>query len=135
MFAFYKCIQEGLIYNCKIPLKKSEELIQKYNLEFIGMVKEYWENNVRIILINNKLNFNFIQDISINYNKSKKVLIHEFNSRPCQPYNFYQVDQEEEYKLYETTNDDITIQLKEYTEYLTLTYLSNHKSKILKFNI
>ena len=127
MYTFYYCTQNGLSYNAKIPLQKKEELIQKYLLKYIGEVKEYWENNVQIIFRPNQKQFNYIEDLSIEYNDEHNYLIQEYNSKPCPEYNFFKVDQEEQYLLYEGETENVTIQLKEFRSFLTFNYICKEK--------
>ena len=128
MYTFYYCSLNGISYNAKIPLQKKEELIQKYHLQIIGNVKEYWENNVQIIFLPNQKNFNYIEDLSIEYDEKNNLLIQEYNSKPCQEYNFFKVDQEEQYILYENKLDNVIIQLKEFQTFLSINYICKEKT-------
>ena len=133
MFAFYYCIQDGLSYNAKLPLKKKEELIQKYQLKRVGRIKEYWENNVQIILRNGNFCFNYWTDKTIEYNKKHNLLMNEYEIKPCDQYNFYQVDQEEIYILYEMVINNVIIQVKEYDNFLTITYFCASKIDFFEY--
>ena len=128
MFTFYYCIQEGDFFNLKIDLLKKNEIIDKYELKHKGIVKEYWENNVKILISKQKNEFNYIHDLTIEYDQHNKYLIQEYDSKPCPTYNFYKVDQEEIYQLYEAREDNIIVQLKEYDNFLTISYLCKEKS-------
>ena len=67
--------------------------------------------------------FHSITDINYSYDKDNKNLIHELSINDCQPYNFYKVEQEEIYELYENTIKNVKIQLREYIDYFILIYL------------
>ena len=81
------------IYDIKLSLSKLKELCKKYNLEKIGEIKEYYENNV-LITVNkndNNIDFNYIIDQKITYDEEKKILIQEYDKIKCIPYNFSNV--------------------------------------------
>ena len=123
MFIYNHCTSMGnSCFNEKISIDKREEYIKKYKLKSKGDVKEYWVNNVCIMDINGKKTYNYIKDISINY--VNNILVQEIASINCIPFNFYTVDIQEEYILYQTIKDGIDILVKEYDEYLTLEYRS-----------
>ena len=101
-----------------------KEICKKYNLEKIGEIKEYYENNV-LITVNkndNNIDFNYIIDQKITYDKEKKFLIQEYNKLKCQPYNFSDVSIEESYILYKNIIDNTEINLKHYNNYCTLDF-------------
>ena len=51
------------MYDIKINKKDKNKLIQNYSLQEKGNCKEYWENNVCIILSNDSYSFNYIEEI------------------------------------------------------------------------
>jgi hypothetical protein len=108
-------------YDSRIDLSQKEELSDKYNLTMKGGYKEYWENNVCILLSKDSRSFNYIEDISITYTEETQHLIRKIKKTPCPPYNFYNVSHEESYILYENESDHVLVQLKEYSTYMTLT--------------
>ena len=61
------------IYNIKIQLDKKEQLIKKYGLKEVGEYKEYWINNVQIISNGDTFDFNYFEDIYIEYDDTKKI--------------------------------------------------------------
>ncbi len=128
MYTFYYCTPNGISYNAKIPLQKKEELIQKYQLQLIGDIKEYWENNVQIIFLPDQKKFNYIEDLSIEYDEQNNYLIQEYNLKPCPEYNFFKVDQEEQYILHENKIDNVIIQLKEFQTFLSINYTCKEKT-------
>ena len=71
--------------------------------------------------------FNYINDLNINYDEKNHYLVQEYEQKECTPYNFYQCNLEEEYDLYENKLKNISIQLKEYSNYLTLQYICDKK--------
>ena len=125
MFYIYYCNKiHNNVYDIKINKKDKNKLIQNYSLQEKGNCKEYWENNVCIILSNDSYSFNYIEDVryeTVKLNKNN-FLIHEFKEKPCQPYNFYKVHQEEKYKNYQAEKGNLITELREYQDYLTLTF-------------
>jgi len=125
MFMIYNCSYEidRLSYNLRNDKKDINTIIQKYSLSKKGFYKELWENNTRITISGNERLFHSITDINYSYDKSNNKLIHELSISDCQPYNFYKVDQEDIYELYENTIKNVKIQLREYIDYFILIYL------------
>jgi acetone carboxylase gamma subunit len=121
MYLFHLCekITDSL-FDEKIISSKKEELIQEHNLNKIGTVKEYWENNVQILYRDNQFIFNYVYDKSISYDEDTKALIQEYECEECPKYTFFEVGIEEEYILYEKQIEGKTIRLKEYNDYLTM---------------
>jgi len=136
MYIFHFCqkINEYL-YNEKLPLHLKDKYLQYYNLKKIGKIKEYWENNVKITSLNNHLTFEYIQDISISYDTTKNLLIQEYNREKCPPYNFYQVNIEDVFTLYENKQNDILIRLKEYKDYITIEFHTSLFEKMDDINL
>ena len=123
MFIIHICKQlTDNSYDCKLEKSKKNEICNKYHLENKGVNKEYWENNVCILLSDNSRSFNYIEDISFSYNNEKNYLLREISMKPCIPYNFYAVNHEESYILYESEVDNMIVKLKEYGTYLILTF-------------
>ena len=110
------------VYDIRLELSKKNELCDQYKLQNKGEHKEYWENNVCIVVSEKKSTFDYIEDLTISYNMEKNHLYQETNTRPCIPYNFYNVDNEEIYTLYENESEKRTVQVKEFSTYLTLTF-------------
>ena len=125
-------LDQNNIYNIQIPLRDKNKIIQKYGLLEKGKIKEYWINNVNIISNQNNLIFQYINDISANYDKKNEILIQEYTLIPCIAFSFYTPDIEEEYYLYESIVDDSRIRLKEFNNYLTLELSCNNLSDITK---
>ena len=127
MFYIYYCNKKinDFSYDIKIDTKEKNNLIQKFSLEEKGNFKEYWENNVCIIFSKDNSSFHYIEDIGYEYLpvSNKDFLIHEFKKKPCPIYNFYKVHHEEKYKKYQVEKESITIELREYKDYLTLTLI------------
>tara|TARA_B100001094_G_C18145043_1_gene780191 strand:+ start:1429 stop:1854 length:426 start_codon:yes stop_codon:yes gene_type:complete len=128
MYYIYYCNRkiDDLSYDIKINISEKDKLIKKYSLQNTGEYKEYWENNVCIRSSNQGIvSSHYIEDIHYEYIllSEKNFLIHEFKETPCQIYNFYQVDQEETYQKYKIEKGAIIIELREYQDYLTLTFI------------
>lgn len=135
MYKIYICKElDKNVYNIKLSLSKVKEICEKYNLEKICEIKEYWENNVLIISNKNDLDFNYINDINIYYDNKNNYLIQEFNKIKCIPYNFSDVSIEENYLLYKNKIDNIEINLKQYGNYCTLDFLTDDLNQLKNFN-
>ena len=69
MYIFHKCkpIDEKS-YSEKIPLHQKEDYIKKYKLKDLGIVRDYWIQNVFIQSHKHKLSFTYVNDISLHYN-------------------------------------------------------------------
>lgn len=106
------------IYDIKIPLSKKNLLIEKYNLLSKSEIKEYWINNLHITSDINGLNYNYIVDESIDFDKENNLLIEKYNIVNCVPFNFFECDLEDKYLLY--FNENNRIEMKEYDDYITL---------------
>ena len=121
------------IYDEKIKKEKLEYFIDKYSLINNGETCEYWINNVEIIKNKNKETFNYITDIDIQYNDT--FIIHEYLINECNPFLFYNVDIKEEYILYNGLNNDVRIILKEFSDYLTVEFISNDIDTLKTLNV
>ncbi|MBE17950.1 MAG: hypothetical protein CMH79_04225 [Nitrospinae bacterium] len=122
------------IYDIQYPLLEKELLINKYNLKKSGLTKEYWINNTKIISNQIRTTFNYINDLSVDYDNKTMVLFCKCERIECDTFIFYESDIEEEYILYEGNNNGVKIELKEYPKYFTLEYISNKdKEDIISF--
>ena len=135
MFLINYCKEKinDMSYDIRIKKDEKEKLIKRYSLDKKGSYKELWENNVCITFSKDKHSFQYIEDIDHTFQKGK--FIREIISKECPSYNFYQVHQEDIYQLYETTKEDITIQLKEYDSYLTLSVLCEDLNNFYQHNL
>ena len=126
MYNYYFCSNiNDEIYDQKININKLQYFIDRYNLISIGLIKEYWINNVNIISNNNNLSFHKIIDENINYDNN--YLIHNYDKEICIPFNFYESHLEDEYTIYENIIEyDIKIIIKKYDDYITLHYESEN---------
>ena len=121
------------IYDIQYPLLEKELLINKYNLKKSGLTKEYWINNTKIISNQIRTTFNYINDLSVDYDNKTMVLFCKCERIECDPFIFYESDIEEEYILYENIVDDIIIQMKDYNEYLTIEYICEEVNQFNNF--
>ena len=136
MYNYYFCSNiNDEIYDQKININKLQYFIDRYNLISIGLIKEYWINNVNIISNNNNLSFHKIIDGTTGYDNN--YLIHNYDKEICIPFNFYESNLEDEYSLYENIEYDIKIIIKKYDYYITLHYESeniiNNNNKFLYY--
>ena len=125
MFIIYICSDrttEGT-YTIRNDKKNMNRFIKDYSLISKGEYKEIWENNINIILSKHERTFSSITDIDYSFHKEKNYFIQEVESKECKPYNFYKVDQEYIYHLYETTIKNTIIKLKDYKDYFTLSFV------------
>ena len=124
MYCLHYCKKiNNHFYNEKINKKYMEKLCNDFSLyKKYKHIKEYWINNVQIIIKDNILKFNYINDKNINYKDN--FLIQEYEIKKCISFNFYDIDIESEYHLYE--NDNGHIKMKEYKDYITIEiYMDN----------
>ena len=135
MFLINYCKEKinDMSYDIRIKKEEKDKLINRYSLDKKGSYKELWENNVCITLSKDQQFFQYIEDINYTFQKDK--FIREVIFKECPSYNFYQVHQEDIYQLYETKNEDITIQLKEYDAYLTLSVLCDDLNNFYQHNL
>ena len=132
MYLFHYCKKiNDFLFDEKIEKKHLQFIINKFNLQSKGEYKEYWDKNVKIIANKGILNFSYINDLSVDYKNN--YLINEFETEKCINYNFYKVDSEENYILYENEIDSIKYILKVYDTYLSFSYESEKVINIKLF--
>ena len=132
MYLFHYCKKiNDFLYDEKIDKKHLQFIINKFKLQSKGDFKEYWDKNVKILANEGLLTYNYINDISVTFENN--YLINEFESEKCIDYNFYKVDSEENYTLYENEIDSIKYILKFYETYLTFSYESENVIHIKLF--
>lgn len=126
MFIFHYCEKENdYLFNEKVNCNKKDIIIQKYKLNKIGKIKEYWENNILILSDINKIDFFRIIDQDVFYEDN--FLVNSYKKEKINPYQFYKTDTEEIYIKYENIIGDIKIILKEYNDYLTFQCICEKK--------
>lgn len=126
MFIFHYCEKENdYLFNEKINRNKKDIIIQKYQLNKIGKIKEYWENNILILSDINKIDFFRIIDQDVFYKDN--FLVNSYKKEKINPYQFYKTDTEEIYIKYENIIGDIKVILKEYNDYLTFQCICEKK--------
>ena len=134
MFVFHTCFKiDKNTFHEDIPLEKLQELIKKFTLTRIGKVKEYWINNVFIKYTENIISYQYVEDISISYDKKNNVLIQELETTSCKPFNFFNVDLEDEYIQYGNKIENVSIFLKKYKNHLTLEFSCDNKENFNDF--
>ena len=132
-YSFYKCnIIKDVFYDEKIENKEKQKIMNKYNLIDKGFFKQYWINNVLIQMNDSNKSFQYVKDISISYDKSENVLVHEYETKLCEPFGFYTSDIESEYYLHESEINGVKIILKDFKEYFTLEYSCDDISSFKK---
>ena len=94
----------------KIDINKKKEILEKYDFNYTGIIKEYKINNVTILFTKNKHIF-FKEKFKNNF--IFRVIIN--------PFNFYKIHKENIYKEY-ILNKSNKVILKEYDNYIFLEY-------------
>ena len=126
MFIFHYCEKENeYLFNEKININRKDTIIQKYKLNTIGRINEYWQNNILIISDRNNLDFFRIIDHDVIYQDN--FLVNSYEKEKVNPYQFYQTDTEETYIKYENTLGNVKIILKEYNDYLSFQCICEKK--------
>ena len=132
MYLFHYCKKiNDFLFDEKIDKKHLQFIINKFNLQSKGVFKEYWDKNVKILSNKGLLTYNYINDLSVRFEND--YIINEFESEKCIHYNFYEVDSEENYTLYENEIDSIKYILKVYDTYLSFSYESENVMDIKLF--
>tara|TARA_B100001094_G_scaffold332622_1_gene405493 strand:- start:1460 stop:1858 length:399 start_codon:yes stop_codon:yes gene_type:complete len=132
MYLFHYCKKiNDFLFDEKIEKKHLQFIINKFNLQSKDEYKEYWDKNVKILANQGVLIYNYINDISVYYRDD--YLINEFEIEKCVHYNFYNVDSEENYTLYENEIDSVKYILKVYDTYLSFSYESEKVINIKLF--
>tara|TARA_B100002051_G_C16680481_1_gene609503 strand:- start:1021 stop:1419 length:399 start_codon:yes stop_codon:yes gene_type:complete len=132
MYLFHYCKKiNDFLFDEKIEKKHLQFIINKFNLQSKGEYKEYWDKNVKILANQGVLIYNYINDISVTFEND--YLINEFEIEKCVHYNFYTVDSEENYTLYENEIDSVKYILKVYDTYLSFSYESEKVINIKLF--
>ena len=113
LYSDYDIIDNDL-YNIKIPIIFLRKYINKFKLNFIGTQKEYFLNNV--IILSNGIYNKYYRRIYDKINISEHGLEISYEDKEIIPFNFYNCDHSEIYKLYKKDN----ISLKLYDNYFIL---------------
>ena len=134
MFLFHYCKElNHQSFDEKISKEELNNLLQKFLLKKKGLIKEYWINNVQILSYNGNLSYNYVKDINIE--NEDNFIIQEFESRECNPFNFYKTDLEDEYILYTNIVNNVLVNIKEYNSYLTFECQTDKKEDFFLSNI
>ena len=86
----------------------------------VGLIKEYWINNINIVSDGCSFYFNYIIEEGVEFVETYYILIEKYKKIECVPFNFYKSDLEEDYILYQKEKDNCLIKMKEYNEYIIL---------------
>ena len=128
MFLFYYCIpMNDFSFDEKINLDKKNQLIELFSLINKGLIKEYWLNHIQII------NHNFYSVNDISYEYKERFLIYSFKKDKLSNFQFFHVDTEYEYNLYENIHNDVTIRLKIFKNYITLEFENDSLNDFFDF--
>jgi hypothetical protein len=124
MFSVYFCepLQHDF-YDLKHNLIHLDKYINKFNLKEKNYEKCYYKNNILIEAFDKKLYFYKIIDKNIFYKVN--YLFIEYDKILIPQFNFFKVDYEEEYKVYEGHLNSIIIKCKVFNDYFELEFLSD----------
>ena len=137
MYNIYPCVKiNDIQFDSKKDISLVTQYIDKFKLKVSCFQKEYWINNI-CIKISEKTPpiFKYLKDDNIDYDKKNNLLIQKYTFEHCDPYNFYQSDNEEIYELYENSIDNVSIILKKYDNYFTLNFETNDLSNFYNNDI
>lgn len=126
MFIYHKCFQESdLLMNGKLPLSKLSILLERFNFDFIGKIKEYSIHTVQIVSNKNTLDFFQINDIACNFEND--WICQECTRIQIPPFHFYQTDTEEIYNLYEVKYKQVLLRIQVFQDYFLFKIISESK--------
>tara|TARA_Y100000389_G_scaffold204184_1_gene255439 strand:- start:1148 stop:1591 length:444 start_codon:yes stop_codon:yes gene_type:complete len=126
MFIYHKCLQESdLLMNGRLPLSKLTTILQRFNFEFIGEIKEYWIHTIQIV--SNKKTLDFFQVNDIDCNFENDWICQECKQIQIPAFHFYQTDTEEIYNLYEVKYKQLLLRIQVYPNYFLLKIVSESK--------
>ena len=115
-------------YNSKLSFDKKDNLIKKYNLKYIDQFKKYTIQNIEIVSNMNSIQFYKLKDKQIINN------LEVYKISKSIPFSFFEIDQEEYYKLYTNTINDVEILMKIYDSYINIEYLTEELNNLELIN-
>ena len=115
-------------YNSKLSFDKKDNLIKKYNLKYIDQFKKYIIQNIEIVSNKNSIQFYKLKDKQIINN------LEVYKISKSIPFSFFEIDQEEYYKLYTNTINDVKILMKIYDNYINIEYLTEELNNLELIN-
>ena len=125
---------------CKIKrdLSLKQKYMNKFSLQYIGYRKKEYMNDIQIIHTTKETQF--IRCINTNISIQDNYLMYHKHCKNIPSYNYNTVDYSEIFHLYQTNNNNIVINMEEYSTYfiiyysfndIYLTYFLNNKHKFL----
>ena len=111
------------IFITKKDLTLKDNFLDKYNLIDKGFKKVYYKNNYCITSTNKNLQYFKVIEKD-NYFENDYLYL-EYDLKEKEQFNFFYVDYEEEYKLFENTIDNVKIQFKEFKNYCEIEFITN----------
>ena len=126
------CSLSDGFYDLQQPLSKLPLYKDRWNLQSHGICKDYWIQTVLIQANSKKITFQEIQDLSVKYGEG--WIHHEYESRSLPPFSFYQSDIEEIYEKFTAIQDNQTIEIKQYKDYITFSVISPKKMTTSQLN-
>ena len=109
------------IFNLKKDLSLKNKYLEQYKLLNKGLYKIYYKNNY-IIKSSEEL-IKYFKIIEKNNYFEDNHLFLEYDTEEKESFNFFDVDNEEEYILYENKIDEVNIQLKEFKNYCEIEFI------------
>ena len=123
MYSILPCEKiQNNIFNLKKDLSLKNKYLEQYNLLNKGLYKIYYKNNY-IIKSSEEL-IKYFKIIEKNNYFEDNHLFLEYDTEEKEPFNFFDVDNEEEYILYENKIDEVNIQLKEFKNYCEIEFIT-----------
>ena len=115
-------------YSTNISLDKFNDSIEKYNLKYVEQFKKYTIQNIEIVSNMNSIQFYKLKDKQIINN------LEVYKISKSIPFSFFEIDQEEYYKLYTNTINDVEILMKIYDNYINIEYLTEELNNLELIN-
>ena len=132
MYSILPCEKiQNNIFNLKKDLSLKDKYLEQYNLLNKGLYKIYYKNNY-IIKSSEEL-IKYFKIIEKNNYFEDNHLFLEYDTEEKESFNFFDVDNEEEYILYENTIDDVNIQFKEFKNYCEIEFITKDLNNFNKF--
>ena len=123
MYSILPCEKiQNNIFNLKKDLSLKNKYLEQYNLLNKGLYKIYYKNNY-IIKSSEELIKYFKIIEKDNYYEDNHLFL-EYDTEEKESFNFFDVDNEEEYILYENKIDEVNIQFKEFKNYCEIEFIT-----------
>ena len=133
MYSILPCEKmQNNIFNLKKDLSLKNKYLEQYKLLNKGLYKIYYKNNYIIKSSGKSIKYFKIIEKD-NYYEDNHLFL-EYDTEEKESFNFFDVDNEEEYILYENTIDDVNILFKEFKNYCEIEFITkdlNYFNKLI----